>query len=142
MDGLFKDINGQIDPEILFKNDKNFMLAEELCCLFDKNHGIYMKKPISSNFMFGNVIEFRVPNGTLSEEIWQNYVNFFVRFILACKKELDQEKIVYKINNGEHDSIELADFVFDSDFDKEQFLIQTLNTNKNYAKTLIPHRYF
>lgn len=142
VNNLFKKISGKIDLEKLVKNSKNFMLSDELFCLFDKNHSIYIKNPISDRFMFGNVIEFRVPNGTLNQEIWQNYINFFVRFILACKKELDQEKIVYKINNHEHNTIELADFVFDSDLDKEQFLIQTLNTNKAYSKTLIPHKYY
>ena len=142
IDGLFKSVGEVVEPEILLKSSKNFILFDELWGLFDKNHSIYIKQPICNKFMFGNVIEFRIPNGTLSEEIWQNYINFFVRFILACKKEMDQEKIVYKINNQEHNSIELADFVFDNDLDKEQFLIQTLNTNKIYSKTLIPHKYF
>ena len=30
----------------------------------------------------GCTVEFRVPNGSLNEEIWQNYINFFAKFIL------------------------------------------------------------
>lgn len=142
VNNLFKKIKGKIDLEILLKNNKIFMLTDELLCLFDKHHSVYIKNPISDKFMFGNIIEFRVPNGTLNQEIWQNYINFFVKFILACKKELDQERIVYKINNNEHDSIEFANFVFDNDLDKEQFLIQTLKANKIYSKSLIPHKYY
>lgn len=141
VNNLFQKISRKIDIEKLIKNNKIVILTDELSCLFDKHHSIYMKNPIGDRFMFGNIIEFRLPNGTLNPEIWQNYINFFAKLIIASKKELDQEKIVYKINNHEHSVIELADFVFDNDLDKEQFLIQTLKPNKTYKKFLIPHMY-
>jgi len=142
VNNLFKKINGKIDLKNLLLYDKTFILTQELTCLCDKHHRIYFCKSIKDRFMYGNVIEFRVPNGTLNEEIWQNYINFFSKFILACKKEIDQEKVIYQINNKEHNTIELANFEFDNDFDKEQFLIQTLKTNKIYSKFLIPHKYY
>jgi len=108
-------------------------------CLYDKCHAIYINKPISNIFKTGNRIEFRVPNSSLNEEIWQNYINFFCKFLIACKKELDTKYILYKIKKNLHNSIELADFVFDNDIDKNNFLIQTLKTNKIYQKELPKH---
>ena len=86
-----------------------------------------------------NRIEFRIPNGTLKEEIWQNYINFFAKFMIACKKELDIDKVLYKIYHNEHSALELADYIFEDNIDKDNFLIQTLKTNKIYKKELIPH---
>lgn len=108
-------------------------------CLFFKCHDISLKTFSGNAFEENNKIEFRIPNGTLSEEIWQNYINFFAKFVIACKKELDTEKVLYKIKNHEHSVIELCDYVFDNDIDKEYFLIQTLKTNKIYKKELHPH---
>ena len=92
-----------------------------------------------SKYRYDNRIEFRIPNGSLKEEIWQNYINFFVKFLLACKKEFDVEKIVYKINHDDHNAIELADYVFEDNIDKDNFLIQALKTNKVYKKELPGH---
>ncbi len=112
--------------------------------VFDKKHDLSLHKIKDNNdfFDFDNVIEFRMPNSTLNEEIWQNYINFFVKFLLACKKELDIEKTIYKIENNQHDAIELANYIFDEQIDKDNFLIQTLKTNKIYKKELIPHIYY
>ena len=107
-------------------------------CLYDKLHSIYLN-PTSKKIVFDNVIEFRTPNGSLKEEIWQNYINFFAKFVLAAKKDLDVEKTLYKIKNNEHNAVELADYVFDEDIDKENFLIQTLKPNKIYKKQLQKH---
>jgi len=108
-------------------------------CLFYKCYDLSLDNFNSLNFEINNRIEFRVPNGTLMEEICQNYINFFAKFVIACKKELDVEKVLYKIKNNEHTVLELADYVFDNDIDKEYFLIQTLKTNKIYSKKLQPH---
>ena len=107
--------------------------------LFDKTHDISLEKFSRKLYAENNRIEFRVPNVTIHEEIWQNYINFFAKFLLACKKELDVEKTIYKIKNNDHSAIELADYVFEDDIDKENFLIQTLKTNKVYEKQLPIH---
>ena len=107
--------------------------------LNDKIFDVSFAKVMKAKYAYDNRIEFRIPNGTLKEEIWQNYINFFVKFLIACKKELDVEEVVYKINNNEHSAIELADYVFEDNIDKDNFLIQTLKTNKIYKKELPPH---
>lgn len=93
-------------------------------------------------FEENNRIEFRLPNATLKEEILQNYINFFVKFLIACKKELDIEKTLYKINNNKHSIFELVDYIFEDDTDKEYFLIQALKTNKIYNKNLKCHLHY
>lgn len=110
--------------------------------LFDKAHDLSFCKVESYSYKKDNVIEFRLPNGSLHEEIWQNYINFFTKLLLACKKDLDVEKVLYKIKNSEHNAIELADYIFDNDIDKNYFLIQTLKTNKIYKKELTKHIVF
>lgn len=104
-----------------------------------KKHDVSFYDFKKFNYDLDNRIEFRIPNGSLKEEIWQNYINFFAKFMIACKKELDVDEIVYKINNNDHSVLELADYVFEDNIDKENFLIQTLKTNKIYKKELIPH---
>ena len=117
----------------------NFLISNILNIIPNKSYDIHLSDIVSTKYRLNNVIEFRVPNGTLREEIWQNYINFFVKFILACKKDLDIEKILYKIKNNEHSLVELSDLVFSDDIDKENFLIQALKTNKIYKKELPRH---
>ncbi len=80
-----------------------------------------------------NTIEFRSPNGTLNEVIWQNNVNFFTKLLLACKnKNYDTELVEYfygkviKKDKLEDDNLAfiLADLIFNNDFDKLCFLRQ------------------
>lgn len=105
----------------------------------EKKHDISFYSFKKFEYDLDNKIEFRLPNATLKEEIWQNYINFFAKFMIACKKELDVDKTIYKINHNEHSALELADYIFEDNIDKENFLIQTLKTNKMYKKDLIPH---
>lgn len=130
---LFQRISSNFDV-----NDK-ISLSVITNLISTKFYDIHVRTPVKNKIMFNNVIEFRIPNGTLDEEIWQNYINFFARFILASKKELDEEKLIYKINKKQSNAVELADFVFDNDIDKENFLIQALKTNKIYRKVLPKH---
>ena len=110
--------------------------------LFSSKYDISIPIPgiLSESIKEDNRIEFRLPNATLKEETWQNYINFFAKFVLSCRKELDVEKTLYKIKNKESSVIELVDYVFDDDIDKEYFLIQTLKTNKVYKKELPEHK--
>lgn len=109
--------------------------------LMDKKHDISLQSVYSYCFNIDNVIEFRLPNGTIKEEIIQNYVNFFAKFLLACKKELDIDKILYNIKNNICDN-SLCDYVFEEEIDKKNFLIQASKQNKVYSKKLPSHLHF
>lgn len=144
-----EDMINRVAPDLkvhlkdILKNEKMpFSYIRFTDALFDKKHDISLQKVSCYSYKEENVIEFRLPNGTLREEIWQNYINFFVKFLLACKKELDVERTLYNIENNKHSAIELADYVFDDETDKEYFLIQTLKLNKIYKKDLVPHLHY
>lgn len=107
--------------------------------VFDKCHDIYIPIRVLEKVQDGNRIEFRIPNGTLNPTIWQNYINFFSKFVIACTKDLDSDKIIYDINHKNSNPIDLANYVFKSEIDKEMFLIQSLKTNKVYKRQLPSH---
>ena len=78
-----------------------------------------------------NTIEFRSPNGTINELIWQNNINAITKFLLAARnKNIDEEFIDYKLEKGLDyfyslpKALELADIIFDNDLDKMYFLKQ------------------
>lgn len=89
-----------------------------------------------------NTIEFRMPNATYVEVIWQNNINAFCKFMLACKNGLiDEEMVDYKFNyeriSPESDYslynvinlrnvLEFVDLIFDNNLDKVYFLRQYL----------------
>lgn len=81
-------------------------------------------------------IEFRSPNGTLNNVIWQNNINFFVKMLLSCSKEnFDKEKLEYLYNNKHlANEFDLCNFVFDNDFDKLCFLRQYYKDFDNKTK--------
>ena len=106
---------------------------------FDKNHEIFLHRVDGNRILKDDVIEFRIPNGTLNPEVWQNYINFFAKFIMACKKELDMEKAIYDIKNNNGNIISLINYVFDNSTDKQNFLIQALKTNEAYKRELPKH---
>lgn len=109
--------------------------------LLDKTHDISLKNVYSYCFNKDNVIEFRLPNGTIKEEIIQNYINFFAKFLIASKKELDIDKILYNIKNNIRDN-SLCDYVFEEEIDKQNFLMQASKQNKVYSKKLPSHLHF
>lgn len=130
-------INASSDPIEFFKNFPICLRGGYNRC----HNSFSLKKCNDYDFKKNNVIEFRTPNGTLDLNIYKNYVNFFVKFLLASKRELDIEKIIYKINNKDHDAFDLAELVFDNELEKNNFLIQTYSTNKIYKKRLKNHIY-
>lgn len=87
-----------------------------------------------------NTIEFRFPNGTFEEIIWQNNINAFTKILLSSKnKTIDEEFLDYKINNNEiafkydknsyneidlRNALEFVDLIFDNNLDKIYFLRQ------------------
>ena len=79
-------------------------------------------------------IEFRKPNGTLNNIIWQNNTNFFTKLMLACKdKKIDTEKLKYLCDNkNKATEYDLCDLIFNNEFDKKCFLRQYY---KDFNKT-------
>ena len=136
---FFEKISAEITMSDVLSIRKINYFSKLPKCLFDKRHDVFIDGTIKKDIAPENRIEFRIPNGSLEEEIWQNYINFFAKFLIACTKELDVEKTLYKIENKNHNAVELADYVFSEEIDKENFLIQTLKTNKIYKKELPPH---
>lgn len=136
---LFQRISKNIRISNITNTRKVNYILNLSYALFDKSHDIYICNDIKKKVYPDNRIEFRIPNGTLEKEIWQNYINFFTKFLIACTKELDVEKTIYKIEKNDHSASELADYIFNEDIDKENFLIQTLKTNKIYKKELPKH---
>lgn len=101
-----------------------------------------------------NTIEFRFPNGTIEEIIWQNNVNTIGKMLLAIKtNKIDIEWLNnYIANNKMHTSsnaislydniylleaLSFVDMVFDNNLDKLYFLRQYL---KNYNKEIYAER--
>ena len=90
---------------------------------------------------YKNTIEFRCPNGTLDPVIWQNNLNFFVKFIEYTKKvnykeicdELYNSSVVSANNYYQiflEEAINLVDQIFDTNMDKIYFLRQYLKNNE------------
>lgn len=91
-----------------------------------------------------DTIEFRCPNGTFNEIIWQNNINLFIHLLMYAKdKTFDLDKIKYQNNKIAslssniayynevylEDAITLCDLIFDKNIDKMYFLRQYI---KNY----------
>ena len=89
-----------------------------------------------------NTIEFRSPNSTIEEVIWQNNINTLVKLLKAStSSNFDEEFIDFKINNNEvpcpqkkytydevklKKALEFADLIFENNLDKVYFLKQYL----------------
>lgn len=96
---------------------------------------------------FKNTIEFRSPNATIEETIWQNNINALVKLLLASKKhEVDLEYLKYTLEHERissekefalydvvnlKDALEFVDIVFDNNLDKVYFLRQYI---KNFQE--------
>lgn len=112
------------------------------------------------NEFIRNTAEFRFPNATTEEIIWQNNINAFAKMMLASKNtDLDQEFLEYKMKERKNhpipyrmyqeifleDALELVDLIFDNNLDKTYFLRQYLkdfqvirtDCNPVYAKKFI-----
>lgn len=96
---------------------------------------------------YKNTIEFRIPNGTVNEIIWQNNINALIKLLLA-QKNIDEEFLDYQITNENipasityeeiclRKAIELVDLIFEEDIDKVYFMKQYLKQKKPSQKTL------
>lgn len=94
---------------------------------------------------YKNTIEFRIPNGTANEIVWQNYINTLVKFLLA-QIDIDEDFLDYQIEMKNiptpityreiylRKALELADLIFQSNTDKIYFLNQYLKQAKGKSK--------
>lgn len=101
-----------------------------------------------------NTIEFRFPNGTKNEIIWQNNINTFSKMMIAiAENKINPEFLDYKINKFNErrnsneilshyicleEALEFADLIFDNNLDKLYFLKQyfkdfNYSINKKYS---------
>lgn len=102
----------------------------------------------------GNTIEFRCPNGTLNEVIWQNNLNFFLSLMNYAKDGYNNADCEYYVNKANDnidsdydyselylkDALELADLIFKTNQDKIDFLkqyVKSINdTNYSYDRVI------
>lgn len=112
-----------------------------------KNNALSVRKPIM------DTIEFRNPNGTLNEIIWQNNINFLEHFLRYAKnadfdydtidrRRKEQDLSLSPLENYNRinidQALELCDLIFDSNLDKINFLRQYLkefDTKKEFIKS-------
>lgn len=108
----------------------------------DKKHGISFFY-LDENKPF-HTIEIRCPNGTVNENIWKNNINFFIKLLLSCSNntknwdEIDYlyknankiKKDKYNIDINVEKANYLKNFIFDNEFDKENFMLQYKKDSK------------
>lgn len=95
-----------------------------------------------------NTLEFRAPNATTEEVVWQNNVNTFAKLMLtSAQSNFDEDYIDYKIDNeirGKRkyiyneiclkSALEFVDLIFNNNLDKVYFLRQYFkNFESNYG---------
>lgn len=86
-----------------------------------------------------NTIEFRSPNGTTNEVVWQNNINMFTKMLLSARNKVMNEKFLdYKLEKqflsysymyseiNLKNALEFVDLIFDNNLDKLYFLRQYL----------------
>lgn len=95
--------------------------------------GVYKPYP-------GSTLEFRSPNGTSKEIIWQNNINTAAKLLKAPGKELiDEDYLDYRLREGLPtkpslaNALELVDAIFDNNLDKIYFLKQ-YNKDFNFSE--------
>lgn len=103
-----------------------------------------------NNKRYKNTIEFRCPNASTSEVVWQNNINTFAKMLVSSKeKVMDEDFLDYKLKHeftpydkNEYiynnvylkNALEFVDLIFDNNLDKVYFLKQYLkNYQENYG---------
>ncbi len=125
----------------------NLLFSPIASCLRDHRGAIafgstsfYTSTPIEGK---DKTIEFRFPNATTEEVIWQNNINTFCKMMTSCTQGIDQDFLDYKLAKLKEeefpsygndplvyqeiilkDALEFADLVFDNNLDKCYFLRQ------------------
>ncbi len=127
---------------------------------FDKESGINISKlKIKKDFLPENLIEVRIPDGTINEIKIQNMINAFgklfqsnideVRLLLAYRKYVKRMSKETEFIHENHDylsanfdkSLELCDLIFDNNLDKLNFLKQYIK-KEDYEKIEKVLRYY
>lgn len=87
-------------------------------------------------FVKDNTVEFRFPNGTINNVIWQNNINTVTKLLMtASNSNLDIDFLKYRIGEQRitpssykeiclRDALDFVDIVFDNNLDKIYFLRQ------------------
>ena len=103
---------------------------------------------VSGDYSVEDTIEFRCPNGTLNEVIWQNNTRFFLNLLNSSAEEkFDIEMLNYYMEEKNrtkdflsNEELYLADFIFNKEYDKMCFLRQyykDFNQPDEYSYTSI-----
>ena len=124
----------------------------------DRYQAVNFKNVLAGNYnkyCENNTIEFRCPNGSLNPAIWQNNVNFLVKFLIYSRSTSFDDDLVqnrYQLNLDRfmelkwydeiylEQALELCDMLFTNNLDKVYFLkqylksFQVLEKNCDYAK--------
>lgn len=111
---------------------------------FNKEDGINFKNYRGYEIDEGNTIEIRCPNGTLDPVVWQNNINFFIKFLKkCCCDNYDEEYIDFLLEKKQYlgygidEVIDFTDFIFEERLDKIMFLKQYMKlfeNDKQYIK--------
>lgn len=125
---------------------------------FDKNQSICFKNlDFEGYYEFYNTIEFRFPNSSSEEVIWQNNINVLGKLLMyACSESFDKHLVDYRLfvldqsrfNKRMYESLQLdlalefADLIFTDTLDKVNFLKQYYklyreDNNKIHAKKFV-----
>lgn len=128
--------------------------------------GLNFKHVLFNNLLDyeGNTIEFRFPNATIEEVIWQNNIRVFVSLLVACTQKIDEEFLDEKIReeefllfsfNSREEALKryrrldlrrallFADMVFNNNYDKACFLRQyTKGFQRSNEESLVLARKF
>ncbi|MBR3162068.1 MAG: amidoligase family protein [Bacilli bacterium] len=120
--------------------NKNFSLS--FCRLSKEFLGNRYK--IINDWYNYRTLEFRGGNGTLNPVIWQNYINLYTKLLLCClddnknwdiidKRFIDTYNCETLENYNYEKALEFSNFVFVSEIDKHNFMLQYMKNN-SYSK--------
>lgn len=144
--------------EIDRASELHFILSQN-----SKYHALYLGHVVYSTHHDypKNTIEFRSPNASTNEVIWQNNINALTKMLLSAKKQLVSEEFLdYKTDNeyvsyndnsllysavNLKDVLEFVDLIFDNNIDKIYFLrqyIKNFQENHNEGKRAINAKSF
>ena len=120
---------------------------EKLCDIFenlgsDKDLALSLRN--LRKYAEYHTLEVRCPAGTINPDIWENNINFFVNFLLACKDDskdwdkidrlyeetIKEKKLFHILDYNFEKAVELSDFIFDKTIDKFNFLVQYKKDSK------------
>lgn len=152
--------------QILYRNYSDIMDCEsfdDILCILPTH-----EKYVSVNFRRtrfcenskDGTVEFRFPNGSTEEIIWQNHINVFAKLIMySISNDFDLDFINYKIsklNDDDFDklryneiclrqALEFSDLIFKDNLDKINFLrqyIKSFENNYGIKEAVLSKRFF